>query len=122
MLERVVRRAMPNDEDGAGVNVLPCLTKPSGDSAHYLLVAFTVGERIHKMSQAPLLDLRRWLSRQITVVAFTKPGIADDRKRTIAERDFGGAKRTGQVRTKHDREVLVTTTSAEHPGLLFASR
>ena len=49
MFKRVVRRAMPNDEDGAGVNVLQCLTKPSGDSVHYLLVAFTIGERIHEM-------------------------------------------------------------------------
>jgi hypothetical protein len=46
MLKRVVRRAMPNDEDGACVKVLQCRTKPSGDSVHYLLVAFTVGEWI----------------------------------------------------------------------------
>ncbi|HVG56727.1 MAG TPA: hypothetical protein VM846_19960 [Vicinamibacterales bacterium] len=120
MLERVVRRAMPNDEDGAGVNVLPCLTKPSGDSAHYLLVAFTVGERIHKMSQAPLLDLRRWLSRQITVVAFTKPSIPDNRKRALAERDLGGAERAGEIRAEYDSWVIVTPTRAEHTGLLFA--
>ena len=44
MLERVERRAMPDDEDGAGVNVRQCLTKPSGDAVHHLPVAFTVGE------------------------------------------------------------------------------
>jgi hypothetical protein len=49
MLERVVRRAMPDDEDRACVDVLSCLTKPSGDSAHDLLVTFTVGERFHEM-------------------------------------------------------------------------
>ena len=85
---------MPNDEDGAGVNVLQRLTQPSGDSIYYLLVAFTVGKGIHEMSRASLLDLRRWLSRQITVVAFTKPGITDDPERAIAERDLGGAERT----------------------------
>src|SRR5262245_34065750 len=94
MLERVVCRAMPNDEDGAGVNVLRCLTKPSGDSVHYLLVAFTVGEWIREMEEASLLDLRRWVSRQITVVAFTKPSITDNRKRAIGESDLGGAERT----------------------------
>jgi hypothetical protein len=91
MLERVVRRAMPNDEGGARVKVLQCLTKPSGDSIHYLLVAFTVGEWIHEVPQASSLNLRRWSSRQITVIAFTKPSITDDRKGAIAESDLGGA-------------------------------
>jgi hypothetical protein len=94
MLERVVRRAMPNDEDSADVTVLQCLTKPSGDTVNYLLVAFTVGEWIDEMQRASLLDLRRCPPRQIPVVAFTKPSITDNRERAIAESDLGGAKRT----------------------------
>ena len=121
MLERVERRAMPDDEDGAGVNVRQCLTKPSGDPVHYLLVAFAVGERVHEMSQASSLDVRRWLSRQITVVAFTKPGIADNRKRAIAESDLGGAERAREIRAEYDGQVIVTPARAQRTGLLFAS-
>jgi len=68
-----------------------------------------------------LLDLRRWLSRQITVVAFTKPSITDDRKRAIAESDLGGAERTREIRAEYDGQVIVTPTRAERTGLFLAS-
>jgi hypothetical protein len=77
MLERVERRAMSNHEDGAGVELPHCLTKPSGDAVHDLLVAFTVGEWIHEVQPASLFDLRCWPPRQLAVVAFTKPDITD---------------------------------------------
>jgi hypothetical protein len=121
MLERVVRRAMPDDEDGAGVDVPQGVAKPSGDSVHDLLVAFTVGEWIREVSQAPLLDRRRGLSRQITVVAFTQPGITENRERAIAERDLGGAERTREIRAEHNGQVILTASRAECTGLFLAS-
>jgi hypothetical protein len=93
MFERIVRRAMPDDEDGAGVDVLPCLTQPGGDPVHDLLIAFTIRERIHEMPPPSVLDHRRWVSRQIAVIALPKPGVTDDRNCAIAERDLGGAER-----------------------------
>src|SRR5688572_3436590 len=105
MLQRVLRRAMSNDDDGAGIHVRSCVTKPSGDSVHYLLVAFAVAERVHELQPASLLDCRHWVSRQIAVVAFTKPSIADNRKRAIAERDLGGAERACEIRAEYGGQV-----------------
>ena len=121
MFERVERRTMADHEDCGGVKLPHCLTKPSRDPIHHLLVAFTVGEWIHEMQQATLLDLRRWPPRQITIVAFTKPSITDNRKRAIAESDLGGAIRTGEIRAEDGCEVIVTSTRAEHTGLFLAS-
>src|SRR5262245_55137700 len=94
MLDGVERRTMPNHEDGTGVDLRHGLTQPSRDSVRHLLVAFTVGKWIHEMAEPSWLDLRHWPPRQIPVVALTKPNITDNRKRPIAERDLGGAKRT----------------------------
>jgi hypothetical protein len=94
MLERIERRTMPDYEGCPAVNVPRRLTKPSGDPVHDLLVAFTVGEGIHEMQHTPLLDLARWPPREIPVVAFTKPGITDNRNRAIAKSDLGGAEGT----------------------------
>jgi hypothetical protein len=73
------------------------------------------------MACASLLDLRRWPPRQITVVAFTKASITDNRKRAIAERDLSGAKRTRESRAVDNSVMIVTPTHAEHAGLFFSS-
>lgn len=80
VLEGVEGRAVPDDEDCTGV-VAHGLTEPRGDPVHHLLVAFTVWEWLHEMTQTSLLDLGCRPPRQIPVVAFTKPGVADNRKR-----------------------------------------
>ena len=57
MLERVKRRAMPNHEDCAGIELPRDLTEPSGDPLHHLLVAFATGERSRDMERPSLVDL-----------------------------------------------------------------
>jgi hypothetical protein len=112
---------MSDHQDCAGVKLSHYLIEPSGDSIHDVLVAFPVWEWIQEMQQASLLDLRRWPPREVTVVAFPKPSITDNRKRATAESDLGSAKRTCEIRAEDDREVIITTTRAEHTGLFLAS-
>ena len=73
------------------------------------------------MPDASALDFDRRLPCQIAVITFTQPRVTDDGNGTIAEGDLGGAPRSDEIRAEHRREVLVTATQAEHPGLLLAS-
>jgi hypothetical protein len=72
------------------------------------------------VQQASLVDLRGWPSRQIAVIAFTKPRITGYRKRAIAERDLGGAKGTCEIRAEYGCEMIVTSTHAKRTGLFLA--
>ena len=51
VLEGVKRRTVADDQHCAAVKLPPNFTKPSGDPFDDLLVAFTVGEWIHEMTQ-----------------------------------------------------------------------
>jgi hypothetical protein len=111
---------MPDDKDCAGANLLRCLTKPCRDSLGGLLVALAVRKRIDEMPQPLRIDLRGWPSREIAIVAFTQPGIANDAKRAIGESDLGSAKGAGEVRADDGGDVIVTTPLAEYARLLLA--
>ena len=122
VLERVERRAMPDDENGAVLELPHRIAQPSGHAIDHLSVALTVGEGDVKVTWASFLDLRRRPSGQIAVVAFAKPGIAHNRKRTIAEGDLGGAKRTGEVRAEDSKKLVVAVARAEAASLRLARR
>src|SRR5688572_17026000 len=121
VLERVKRRTVADNDDGPGESARR-LVQPFADARRGLFETLAVWIRRRDVLDPVGLHFSCGPPRQRSVIALAKTRIANERDGARSKRDVRGAKRPGQIRRKHGRDVVAGSPASQLPGLLLSCR